>query len=336
MAVYVFQRRVAEYRRGFFEVLAKAVPELYICTDADPEDNVSFHWKSTAWGEDMLKRRRQLGYDDSIAVFGLELFKLRGWMRLVSNRRCIIWGHGFGRSRLSIFARPARVAAARLASASIVYTDRAKSDLCRWVSAERVFVARNTIVLPPAPPPDRSGNHFVFFGDLRKQKRVDDLIEAFRAVSSSSPRLLRLVIVGNGVEREALKRDVEIRGLSHAVSFHPRTTSPEGLGRFLSGAIATVSPGHVGLSVVQSFWAGVPIVTEKRAGHAPEIEYCIPNQNSILYSGGVQGLIDAMTQLLDVGVAAKLGDGARRYYEENLDIGGMVSGFREAVVYAQR
>ena len=78
----------------------------------------------------------------------------------------------------------------------------------------------------------------------------------------------KLNIVGSGPHHLFLQEIVIKLGLSDRVSFSLEQINQD-LEPFLDQA-AVVSPGHVGLSVVQSFWASVPIITYSNANHAPE------------------------------------------------------------------
>lgn len=338
MTVYIFQKRIAEYRVGVFEALAERIPDLMILTEQAPKGNVAFRW-------DLLERRKILGFsaikrrqfsNSDIIISGLNLRDISTILFLLRfRRRWIIWGHGFGRSRIGFWGRVPRILAARLAAASIFYTKGGAIEFSKYVKKDKLFVATNTILLPfyvePAP---ETRNSFLYFGDLRKEKGVDLLLRAFEVVASLREDIF-LEIVGDGQEKEALMRMAAKMKNGNRVQFFSRTRTPVELKPHLDRAIATVSPQHVGLSVVQSFWAGVPVVTQVNSFHAPEFEYCSSGENCLLFQGGVEGLVGAMNSLLERGQREFLALNAKQYFHEQLSLSSMLSGFCSALRYVE-
>jgi glycosyltransferase involved in cell wall biosynthesis len=115
---------------------------------------------------------------------------------------------------------------------------------------------------------------FINVGSLHKRKRNDVLISA---VAKLRDRLrtanLKVVLIGNGTEKENLERYA--RTLTVDVEFVSEITDPEKLLYYYRQAIASVSFGQSGLSVLQSIAAGVPFVTSKNAISGGEIENVI-------------------------------------------------------------
>lgn len=107
------------------------------------------------------------------------------------------------------------------------------------------------------------------------RKRVDHLIELFRDVGD---RDMGLVIVGSGMKPEWQAR------------INPRTTMYLGevhdaenrqISRIFTMADLCAIPGHVGLSINQAFYYGLPVVTEE-GNHPPEIGYLQPGRNGFM------------------------------------------------------
>lgn len=339
MAVYILTRRIAEYRVGVFEKIALKIPDLIVLTEKPPARPVSFSWR-------LVSRYKFLGFSfldiprigrDDVLVSGLELSNLSIWHLLLwRNKRFIIWGHGFGRHRFSFLVRWIRILAAKRAAASLFYTEGGRQSFCPFVSEKRLYVAVNTICLPTHSwPIEDNRDSFLYFGDLRREKGIEMLISAFERVAYDFAPFVRLVIVGDGSLKEHLVQRARISPCAERIFFYPRTLSPEDLNLHLDRAIATVSPLHVGLSVVQSFWAGVPIITQRNAGHAPEFEYCLNGENSVIFDGGTEALVDAMMMLLNKQTQRKFAEAARHYFEEYLKIEDMIDGFVCSVNHVQ-
>lgn len=339
MTIYILQKRIAEYRIETFNAICQLRPDIVICSEEPPKHPVKFRWVN------LKVDRRKCGLSSwnipfdpevDILITGLDLRNL-SLLSIIfgAARYVVIWTHGFGRRWGSFFVRPLRLAAAARATASVFYTDSAKDQFARWISDEKLFVARNTIALAGFEA-DLSAQRdsYLYFGDYRDEKGLTELVDAFAVLSATHPKM-RLVFVGNGPAEAVIRTRAARSGFSDRIEFHPRTSTPEGLKRFLDRAIGTISPWHVGLSVVQSFWAGVPIVTRPGPRHAPEFEYCLDGDNALFYQGGVSGLAEAMGRLLDPDLREKLSQNARKYYLERLGVEAMVQGFDSAIRFCE-
>ena len=339
MRVEIYQRRLMEYRRDFFLEFSKRHGDVKVFVEELNEvGEEGIFEKISVRNVAGIKFWSLPGEQrDVIVILPLDFRRPSTMLHLLSRKtRTIIWGHGFGRSKLSVLARPVREAMAKFADASIFYSQKGAKPFIRCLGRERCFVAGNTIVLPEYQPPSRRiRNRFLFFGDIRKEKGVNILIDAFQKVRCELP-LIHLDIVGDGPEKLKLQRYVVKEGLSGQIHFYPRTERPEDLKAFLDIALATVSPLHVGLSVVQSFWAHVPVITRYSDSHAPEFEYCVNGENSIVYSGGTSELSDCLLEVTKLDVNERLSQGARTYYQDNLSPENMFNGFQKAVDFVER
>jgi glycosyltransferase involved in cell wall biosynthesis len=334
MTVYILQKRITEYRVGVFEVLAREIPDLVVLTEQAPVAEVEFEWR-------LLEQKRKFCLPlysmpkirkGDVIISGLNLRSFKSVTLFVSEiKRFVIWGHGIGSSRVAVLGMIPRILAARFSAASIFYTNEGMQRFTGFVETRKLFVATNTISLPKYEKPDvRELDTFLYFGDLRAEKRVDLLIDAFSLFCVDFPDV-RLVIVGNGLDEGRLIEKAVSKECSERISFFPRTGSPDQLKEYLDRAIATVSPGHVGLSVVQSFWAGVPIITSRLGHHAPEFAYCVHGFNSLLFDGSVSGLERSMREIYKKDFRDALGENARDYFLRNLTMNSIIDGFRGAI-----
>ena len=101
----------------------------------------------------------------------------------------------------------------------------------------------------------------VCVGRLVPHKRLDLLVDALPAVLQRVPDL-RVQVIGDGQERDALAERARMRGVADAVTFHGRLTDDERDG-LLGSAWLTVNPTQGegwGLSVLEANSAGVPAV----------------------------------------------------------------------------
>ena len=146
----------------------------------------------------------------------------------------------------------------RLAGAVIVYTEtearalRARTHGIEITAAPNALYPRDVLGAAVAHEPPTS---LLFVGRLSPSKRVDVVVDAFLRAEDTLPTDVRLVIVGGGSERAALERRAAGSG---RVDFEGHVSSVDALRALYDRALASVSPGDVGLSVVQSLGFGVP------------------------------------------------------------------------------
>ena len=112
---------------------------------------------------------------------------------------------------------------------------------------------------------------FIYVGRLIKQKKPELMIKAFIAFTENNEDST-LIIVGDGPEKARLEKIVENNNLNDRIKFKGHISDLGTLRQLYGTAVASVSPGYVGLSITQSLSFGVPMIISKNENHAPEIE----------------------------------------------------------------
>ena len=84
-----------------------------------------------------------------------------------------------------------------------------------------------------------------------------------------------------------------------------------------------LNPGLVGLGILDSFAAGLPIITTADAKHSPEIAYLVDGENGLRVTGDSRVFAAAVSRTLrDPGLLHKMKQGAQacadRYTIENM------------------
>jgi glycosyltransferase involved in cell wall biosynthesis len=193
---------------------------------------------------------------------------------------------------------------------------------------ERIFVAYNSVSLPPASVPDhraRTIDRFtiLFVGRLQPRKRVDDLLKVC-AVLESRPRL---VIVGDGPDRErleALAREVypeaEFAGARHGAELEP----------YFAQADLFVLPGTGGLAVQQAMSYGLPVIVAQGDGTQDDL---VRKENGWqIPPDDFDALLSTMRDALsDVARLRKMGQESYRIVKEEINIEQMVETFVTAL-----
>ncbi|WP_162150485.1 glycosyltransferase family 4 protein [Arthrobacter sp. H5] len=147
----------------------------------------------------------------------------------------------------------------------------------------------------------------LYIGGLDAAKRISFLLEAGRECHRLDPHF-RLVIIGKGVENqkviEASTREEWI------IPLGPLFGPDKALAMAASDVL--MIPGRVGLVAVESFAAGLPIITTEWPWHAPEFEYLQNGFNAVItpddtaaYASQVVSLLSNTNLLTDMRESAR-------------------------------
>jgi len=261
-----------------------------------------------------------------------------------SSRRVAMWGHG--RTYTKQTARLQERVKQWLTSRSrwfFAYTQGGADAVIRsGFPAGRVTVVQNTIdstTLRESVSQARAdldegflekyglgSATAVFIGGLDASKRLDFLIAAGDGVAAALPQF-RLLVIGSGDLEDWLS--VQARTRSWLVMLGHATGPLKA--KALAASRAMLMPGRVGLVAVDSFAAGVPLVTVDYPFHAPEFEYLSSGKNSLVVANDVQHYKEAVVRILtDESLEETLVAGCQLSFEQ-YSLEGMVSNFLEGI-----
>lgn len=245
------------------------------------------------WGERFLW---QIGCFSQL--LSADLVILNSNMRILSNnlilllrkllgRRTILWGHATGKIRTADFFRRVYF---RLSNGFIAYTETQKRMLSQNYPRLNVWIASNSCVSSkdclPVQAEVEDISTILYVGRLIKSKKVRLLLAGYIYAREVHflPENVRLVFVGDGDEHVYLKQQVDEASLSKYVKFSGHVSDISRLRYYYSKAICSVSPGYVGLSAIQSFSFGIPMLVARNENHSPEIEACLEGFNTQFFS----------------------------------------------------
>jgi len=156
------------------------------------------------------------------------------------------------------------------------------------------------VLTNPAPPPVQieprtlEPGTFVFVGRLTAQKALDVAIDAVADVPAA-----RLVVVGDGPERERLERHAAASAASARIEFLGTRSRDEALAIVAGATAAVLSSAWENLphSAVEALSVGVPVVTTA-VGGVPEVVR--DGENGLLVAPGQPAaLAEALTRILE-------------------------------------
>lgn len=171
----------------------------------------------------------------------------------------------------------------------------------------------------------------IFLGSLYAEKRLDFLLAAAERLHERDSAF-RLLIVGDGPMRDLVFRACE--KWPWCVWVGSRTGREKALHLALANVV--LNPGLVGLGILDSFVAGVPMVTTDCGVHSPEIAYLRPNENGVMTDNDLVGYVTAVGLVLnDTSHRSRLimgcAEAAQHYTVEN-----MAKRFAEGIVRCLR
>jgi glycosyltransferase involved in cell wall biosynthesis len=153
--------------------------------------------------------------------------------------------------------------------------------------------------------PGPYGNYVLSVGRLESIKRVDLLLKAMPDVEPS----LRLVIVGEGTQRERFEAIAEECDLGGRVEFVGRVDD-ESLLELYAGALAVAFVPYdedYGLVTLEAFLARKPVVTTSDSGGT--LEFVKDGVSGVVCAPEADAVADALNRLVsDRGLAASLGE----------------------------
>ncbi len=180
--------------------------------------------------------------------------------------------------------------------------------------AEQVIYIPNYIVPQDFMPRYDSKDYLLYIGRLSGEKGISTLIQAFKKVKTKN---VRLMIVGDGPERESLEK---LSKIDSRIQFTGYLSGKE-LSDVTRNAKAVVVPSewyeNAPISILEAFAYGKPVIGA-RIGGIPEM--IDEGMNGLLYkSGNVDELAEKLNDFLGCSTSyiANMGMAARKKAEKN-------------------
>jgi glycosyltransferase involved in cell wall biosynthesis len=118
----------------------------------------------------------------------------------------------------------------------------------------------------------------IYIGRLRENKKIDKLFDLYTAFKQRDYNV-RLKIIGDGKMSKYIEQKQKIFS---GIFWYGRITDESQIKKHMEESHLSVNLGLTGLSIVHSFYYGLPYVTLAHSGHGPEIDYLIDSYNGII------------------------------------------------------
>ncbi|HAV79051.1 MAG TPA: hypothetical protein DCX53_17005 [Anaerolineae bacterium] len=344
------QRVLPNYRAPFFDLLARACnggmslftglprqAENITTTNqlqiADYQLGRNLHFFSSS-----LYLCYQHGLMDWLMEWNPDTLIMEANARYLSTPSAVKWMHkqnkpvigwGLGSPPISGFRRQRRLSFIRQFDAMISYSQRGADEYANLgYPKDKIFVAHNSVSPSPSHPlPSRPSTlemrpNILFVGRLQARKRVDNLLRACADIKN-----IKLVIVGDGPERESLERlaaeiypGAVFSGAKHGGE----------LKAYFEEADLFVLPGTGGLAVQEAMSFGLPVIVAQGDGTQDDLVrkengWQIPPDDFDALSFAIK---DALS---DIARLRRMGEESYRIVKEEINIGKMVDMFVSAV-----
>jgi glycosyltransferase involved in cell wall biosynthesis len=207
----------------------------------------------------------------------------------------------------------------------------------KGIDPKKLFIANNTVEvsnkLGDAP---FQRNRMIFVGSLYKEKKIHQLLKSYLAVYKRNPLIPCLDVVGDGEEMQAIRNYIDRHALSSKIILHGAIFDEEKLEELFKHAIVCISPDQAGLSVLKSMAYGVPFITHKNAITGGERLNIKHNLNGILFDKfeDIEFIIEDV--IINPSRYLKMGENAKKYYDEFASPEVMVQGFMNAILYVKK
>jgi len=351
-SLVILQTAAPDYRKKFFTLLSKKYDgdfkllagKNYLSSSVKTDDTIPnlYHIKNHFFFDRRIlfqtgMWRRTLSAD--ILIVELNPRIITNWiiiiLRLCLLKRTILWGHAWSVHGKNSIHDSIRNLMRNLGGKIICYTKTQATELKEYMPKKKIFYAPNSVyykdemVLPEADV----GNNIIYVGRLTKPKKPEIAIRAFHSILDNLPEDSNLIIVGDGEERKNLEIIIEDLELGDRVHLLGHIGEYSKLQELYSTAIASISPGYVGLSITQSFGFGVPMIVSRNEKHSPEIECVIENENAIFFdTDNKEDFGKKMLQIIDNGYEwKKKRKEIREFCRDNYSVESMVSGYLEGI-----
>jgi len=313
----IIQTCVPSYRLRFYQYLAKNTDDFNIYAGKEFYTNTvksDINTPNVKWLKNLFLFNRKILFQNIPLLPLIKAnnvvieFNLRNisfyyvfLVRKIFRKKIYLWGHAWSRKGQKSRSEYLRYFFKRYSTGFIGYTNNQKKQLENQLSQKEISAACNSIFykneLYPIIKDSNEITNFIYVGRLVSEKKIFTLVKAFKTIIEKLSEECKLVIVGDGDEYLGIEKYIEKNNLTNKILLLGHISDYDKLKDLYSNAIASISPGYVGLSITQSLGFGVPMIISKNENHSPEIE-AASNDNSLFFeTDNIASLSDTLLKI---------------------------------------
>lgn len=299
----ILQTVVPDYRKKIFSYIKKQLENdfLLFCGDSYFEESIksdnSINYTNRVKNHFFFNRKLlfQTGMWSHVVKKNVMILELNpriisNWiiliLRKILQKRTILWGHAWPRKGQQSKSDIVRNWMRNIADVVVVYTKTQAKELKKKMPRKTILFAPNAVISSnEMKASNNSGiiKNIIYVGRLTEFKKPMLLVKAFHNILDKLPEDTKLIIVGEGKERNKIEIFINKSNLKDKVIFEGHLLEYERLKQLYNSSLVSISPGYVGLSITQSFGFGVPMLISKHENHSPELEAAVENENSLFF-----------------------------------------------------
>ncbi len=299
----ILQTIAPDYRKIFFQTIKKELNDNFELYGGDSyfeesiQDDISIE-KIRVKNFFFFKRKilfqshtLKLVFKPGVLILELNPRIVTNWIillfRKLLNKKTGLWGHAWSREGGDLKKNRVRKLMKYCSDFIIVYTNQQKFEQQKDMPKKEVFSAPNAVFsslkMETNKEVDQSILNLIFVGRLSSLKKPFFLVKAFAKEIENYPSKTKLIIVGEGEEKEKIKKYIRDHKLTNRIELRGHISNFEKLKELYLSSFFSISSGYVGLSITQSFGFGVPMLVSKDENHSPEIEALKVNENGLFF-----------------------------------------------------
>lgn len=337
---FILDHNLMHYRIPFFNLLQAKGFEITVMHTGKNIDNTKFkqiNLKKISLGPFFYRKTPRLDtYDIVVYMQNIRYIDfILSCLNIVRKYKLVHWGIGVSSSN-GLTAERGLIAKFRSSlenyADAIVYYSRFPLQFVKKKNKRKVYIANNTIENPLKVDCSQfNKDSFLFIGSLDNRKGLDLLVAGFREYiqSQSNPVINKLFIIGDGNERDNIKKNIQKYQLEDSIILPGKIMTFEAKLPYFQRSIMTISPKQAGLSVLESFSFGVPFMTYKNAISGGEHLNIIHKENGLLLNNVSASTISNELKQINASIESfrKLGHNAFQFYNNERSMEKMAQSF---------
>lgn len=224
------------------------------------------------------------------------------------------------------------------ADAAIFYDDYPVIKYCSLgVTPEKMFVAYNTVASSVENiSPLSKRNSIIFIGTLYEQKKIFQLLLAYKIAMEEKVDFPVLYIIGDGSDKQLVATWIKENKSEKQIRLLGEITDEDSLKQYFDRALICISPGQAGLTVLKSFSYGVPVITSFYPISGGEFTAIIDGVTGFFYDGTARGLYRSIKEVLARPDLESINENCKVFYDKFRSPKVWAEGVHKAIKYVMR